>query len=56
MTNLLRTLVFDGQVSLMLADTTDIVAEGRKRHLLSVPATLVFGKTLSAMTYMSSCL
>ncbi|MBQ3220795.1 MAG: Hsp33 family molecular chaperone HslO [Clostridia bacterium] len=56
MNNLFRTLVFDGQVSLTVADTTPIVADGQKMHLLSVPATLVFGKTLSAMTFMSACL
>ena len=35
MNNLLRTLVFDGQVSLTLADTTEIVQEGARLHNLS---------------------
>ncbi|MBQ2768622.1 MAG: Hsp33 family molecular chaperone HslO [Clostridia bacterium] len=56
MKNLLRTLVFDGQVSLTLADTTEIVREGIKLHKLSPSAAFVFGKALSAMTFMSACL
>ena len=56
MNNLLRTLVFDGQVSLTLADTTEIVQEGARLHNLSKDAVVVFGKTLSAMTFMSACL
>ncbi len=56
MSNVLRTLVFDGQVSLTLANTTEIVKEGARLHNLSPSATLVFGKTLSAMTFMSACL
>ena len=56
MQNLIRTLVFDGQVSLTLADTTAIVKKGIQLHNLSRDAALVFGKTLSAMTFMSACL
>ena len=56
MKNLLRTLVFDGQVSLTLADTTEMVKEGARRHALSKTSALVLGKTLSAMTFMSACL
>ncbi|MBQ8395107.1 MAG: Hsp33 family molecular chaperone HslO [Clostridia bacterium] len=56
MSNVLRTLVYDGQVSLTLVDTTEIVREGKKRHLLSPLSTYVFGKALSAMTFMSACL
>ncbi len=56
MKNLLRTLVYDGQVSLTLADTTEMVKEGARRHALSKTSALVFGKTLSAMTFMSACL
>lgn len=55
MKNLLRTLIFQG-VSLTLADTTELVNEGIKRHRLSKSSAFVFGKALSAMTYMSSCL
>lgn len=55
MKNLLRTLIF-GDVSLTVADTTEMVQEGIKRHALASTSALVFGKALSAMTYMSSCL
>lgn len=55
MKNLLRTLIFHG-VSLTLANTTELVNEGIKRHRLSKSSAFVFGKALSAMTYMSSCL
>lgn len=56
MKNVLRTLAYDGQVSLAAIDTTEIVKEGIKLHGLSQTSALVFGKCLSAMTYMSSCL
>lgn len=56
MHNLLRTLVYDNQVSLTLADTTELVKEGVRLHGLSKDAAYVFGKTLSAMTFMSACL
>ncbi len=56
MNNVLRALIFDGQVSLTLADTTAIVKEGAKLHNLSKDTAVVFGKTLSAMTFMSACL
>ena len=56
MKNVLRTLVFDGQVSLTLADTTAIVDEGIQLHELSSSSAQVFGKALSAMTFASACL
>lgn len=56
MKNLIRTLVFDGQVSLTLADTTDMVNEAIRLHSLSPTSATVLGKALSAMTYMSACL
>lgn len=54
MNNVLRALVYDGQVSLTLADTTELVREGIKLHKLSKGSALLFGKTLSAMTFMSA--
>lgn len=54
--NTLRTLVFDGQVSLTLADTTETVKEAEKLHKLSPASTVVLGKALSAMTFASACL
>ncbi|MBR2622785.1 MAG: Hsp33 family molecular chaperone HslO [Clostridia bacterium] len=56
MKNLLRTLIYDEQVSLTLADTTAIVREGMRLHRLSKGSAYVFGKALSAMTFMSACL
>lgn len=54
--NMLRTLVFDGQVSLTLADTSEMVKEGARLHELSPASTVLLGKTLSAMTFASACL
>lgn len=56
MKNVLRTLVYGGQVSLTLVNTTEIVREGIKLHNLSPASGYAFGKALSAMTFMSSCL
>ena len=53
---MLRTLVFDGQVSLTLADTSEMVKEGARLHKLSPLSTVVFGRALSAMTFASACL
>lgn len=56
MNNLLRTLVYSGQVSLTVADTTETVKEAMRLHRLSTASAYVFGKALSAMSYMSACL
>ena len=56
MKNLLRTLIYNEQVSLTLADTTEIVREGIRLHRLENASAYVFGKALSAMTFMSACL
>ena len=56
MSNVLRTLIFNGQVSLTVIDGTDVVQEGVKLHKLSPAASYVFGKALTVMTYMSACL
>lgn len=56
MKNVLRTLIYDGQVSLTLADTTEIVKEGARLHGLSKASAYTFGKALSLMTFMSACL
>ena len=55
MKNVVRTLVFGG-VSLTVADTTEVVKAGIEKHRLSKTSAFSFGKALSAMTYMSSCL
>lgn len=56
MKNVLRALVYDGQVSLTLIDATEIAQEGIKLHNLSPASGYVFGKALSAMSFMSACL
>lgn len=56
MNNVLRTLVLDNQVSLTLADTTELVKEGARLHRLDKDTAKTFGKTLSIMTFMSACL
>ncbi len=56
MANLLRTLIYNKEVSLTLADTTEIVAEGVRLHKLSAASGYVYGKAMSALTYMSACL
>ncbi len=56
MNNVLRTLIFNGQVSLTVLDGTEIVKEGAKLHKLTPAASYVFGKALCVMTYMSACL
>ena len=50
MNNLLRTLVYDNQVSLTVCDATAIAKEGVKLHALSKDAALIFAKTLAANT------
>lgn len=56
MKNVLRSLIYNGQVSLTLADTTEIVKEGARRHALSKASAYTFGRALSLMTFMSACL
>ena len=56
MNNVLRTLIYDGQVSLTVANTTEMVKEGIGLHHLTPLSAAVFGRTMSAMTFMSACL
>ncbi len=56
MKNLARALVYENQVSLTVADTTEIVNEAIQLHNLSQVSATVFGKALSAMTFASACL
>ncbi len=56
MSNLIRTLIDDGWVSLTIADTTEMVKKAQKLHRLSKTSALLLGKALCAMTFMSSCL
>lgn len=54
--NVLRTLIWDEQVSLTLADTTETVRTAIEKHRLSQGSAIALGKTLSVMTFMSACL
>ena len=54
--NTLRTLVINGEVSLTLANTSEIVKTAAKLHKLSPSSTVLLGKALSAMTFASACL
>lgn len=56
MKNVFRQLIYGDQVSLTLADTTEIVNEGITRHRLSASQAQLLGSALSAMTYMGACL
>ena len=56
MANVLRTLIWDEQVSLTIADTTEIVQEGIKLHNLSGEKAETFAKALSFLNFMSSAL
>ncbi len=56
MKNLLRTLIYEEQVSLTVADTTEMVRTGAGMHALSKASAHAFGKALSLMTFMSACL
>ena len=56
MGNLLRTLVCDEQVSLTLCDTTELVKEAAKRHVLSPSSTKLLGEFLSVAAFMSAAL
>ena len=56
MSNLIRTLIDEGWVSLTVADTTEMVKTAQKLHRLSKTSAQILGKALSAMTFMSSCL
>lgn len=54
--NVLRTLIFNEQVSLTIADTTALVSEGIKKHGVTGEKAGVFARALSFLTYMSACL
>ncbi len=56
MKNVLRTLLFDGEVSLTIADTTELVREGIRLHGITPEGAKVFGRALSGTAFMSACL
>ena len=54
MGKLLKALVFGGDISVSVLDTTDMVNESIKIHKLSPVAAAAFGRTMTACTFMSS--
>ncbi len=56
MENIIRTLVYGEQVSLTLADTTELVRRGKRLHGLTKGGAEVLGKFLSAAAFMSAAL
>lgn len=56
MSNVLRALVSDGQVSLTIADTTEVVRRGIKLHNLTSSAAVLFGRALSVAVFQGACL
>ncbi len=56
MGNVLRTLLYNREVSLTVADTTELVSEGIRLHKLSPASAYIYGKAMSALTYTSACL
>ena len=56
MENIIRTLVCGEQVSLTLADTTELVRRGKKLHNLTKGGAETLGKFLSAAAFMSAAL
>ena len=56
MKNVLRTLVYEDEVSLTLIDSTEIVREAIRLHSLTRPSAIVLGKALTVMTYAGACL
>lgn len=56
MNNVLRALIYDGEVSLTLADTTQLVREGVKLHNLTSSAAQLFGRALSIAVFQGACL
>lgn len=54
--NVLRALIYEDQVSLTIVDTTELVKVGLDRHGFKGEQADVFARTMSFLTYVSSCL
>lgn len=54
MNKLLKTLIYDNQLTLAVLDTTDMVNEAIRIHKLSPLSAAALGRTLTICTYMSS--
>ena len=51
---MLKALAFDGEISVTVMDTADMVNESIKIHKLSPVAAAAFGRTMTACTFMAS--
>lgn len=56
MGKVLKTLIYDGEVSLSLLDTTDIVQKAIELHKLSPLSAAALGRSLTACTFMATTL
>ena len=54
MNKLLKTIVFDNEITLSVLDTTDMVNEAIRIHNLTPLAAAALGRTLTVCTFMSS--
>lgn len=54
MNRLLKSLIFGGEISLSVLETTDMVNKAIKLHGLSPVCAAAFGRTITACTFMSS--
>ena len=54
MNKLLKTIVFDGEITLSVLDTTDMINEAIRIHNLSPLSAAALGRTLTVCTFMSS--
>ena len=56
MGKLFKTLIFDGEISLSVIDSTDIVNEAIKFHNLTPVCAAALGRVLTVTAFMSSSL
>ena len=49
-----KTLIFDGQISLSVLDTTDVVNEAIRLHKLTPVCAAALGRTLTVTAFMAS--
>lgn len=54
MNKLLKTLILDGEISVSVLDTTDMVNEAIRIHKLSPVCAAALGRTMTAVTFMAS--
>ena len=54
MDTILKTLIFDGKISLSILETTDIVNQAIKYHNLTPLTAATLGRTMTASLFMAS--